>query len=199
MVLYVGGDVSRNRIDWEAAWPDGVVFGRGQVRADRAGLAAFAAQLGCHADRVVLVIESMTGARYVHDTLERLGWEVQIADARRARERIVALAETRGCKTDRTDAAGLADLARRGLVPEIWLPDPATRGGRELARFRLHLVKLLLAHDARNLSHCHPLLLRRLDVSSLVSTNGKQRRVPLVGLSRTTAAQIDCPRIDRIG
>ena len=141
MVLYVGGDVSRNRIDWEAAWPDGVVFGRGQVRADRAGLAAFAAQLGCHADRVVLVIESMTGARYVHDTLERLGWEVQIADARRARERIVALAETRGCKTDRTDAAGLADLARRGLVPEIWLPDPATRGGRELARFRLHLVK----------------------------------------------------------
>ena len=27
------------------------------------------------------------------------------------------------------------------LVPEIWLPDPTIRRERELARFRLHLVK----------------------------------------------------------
>lgn len=141
MVLYVGGDLSRNRIDWEAVWPDGVVFGRGRAGTDRAGLAAFAGWLGGQAERVVLAIESMTGARYVHDTLEVFGWEVQIADARRARERIVALSATRDAKTDRADAAGLADLARRGLVPGIWLPGPATRGGRELARFRLHLVK----------------------------------------------------------
>ncbi len=26
-------------------------------------------------------IESMNGARFVHDSLERLGWEVEIADA----------------------------------------------------------------------------------------------------------------------
>ena len=30
---------------------------------------------------------------------------------------------------------------RRDLVPEIWLPDPAVRAERELARFRIHLVK----------------------------------------------------------
>lgn len=141
MELYVGGDLSRNRIDWEAVWPDGVVFGRGRAGTDRAGLAGLAAQLGAQSDEVVLVIESMTGARYVHDTMEMLGWEVQIADARRARERMAALAHTRDTKTDQGDAAGLADLAVRGLVPEIWLPDPAVRGGREQARFRLHLVK----------------------------------------------------------
>ena len=35
----------------------------------------------------------------------------------------------------------LAELARRDLIPEVWLPDPAVRQERERARFRLHLVK----------------------------------------------------------
>jgi hypothetical protein len=35
----------------------------------------------------------------------------------------------------------LATLSARDLVPEIWLPDPAVRRERELARFRLHLVR----------------------------------------------------------
>ena len=35
----------------------------------------------------------------------------------------------------------LAELARRDLVPEIWLPDPSVRADRERARFRLHLVR----------------------------------------------------------
>jgi transposase len=35
----------------------------------------------------------------------------------------------------------LAELARRSLVPEVWLPGPRVRAERERARFRLHLVK----------------------------------------------------------
>ncbi len=35
----------------------------------------------------------------------------------------------------------LAELARRDLIPEVWLPHPAVRQERERARFRLHLVK----------------------------------------------------------
>jgi hypothetical protein len=31
------------------------------------------------------------------------------------------------CKTDRIDAWGLAELARRDLVPVIWLLDPRSR------------------------------------------------------------------------
>src|SRR3712207_7840852 len=31
--------------------------------------------------------------------------------------------------------------SRRELVPAIWLPDPAVRGERERARWRLHLVR----------------------------------------------------------
>jgi hypothetical protein len=45
------------------------------------------------------------------------------------------------CKPDRIDARVLAVLSERDLVPEIWLPDPRVRRERELARFRMHLVK----------------------------------------------------------
>jgi transposase len=62
------------------------------------------------------VIESMTGARFVHDTLEELGWDVLIADA----AKIKGLAPL-ACKTDKIDARVLALLSQRDLVPEIWL------------------------------------------------------------------------------
>ena len=85
---------------------------------------------------VLAVIESMSGARFVHDQLELAGWDVRIADAVKARG-LAPLA----CKTDTIDCWVLAELARLDLVPEIWLPDAAVRAERERARFRLHLVK----------------------------------------------------------
>ena len=45
------------------------------------------------------------------------------------------------CKTDKIDSQVLAVLSQRDLVPAIWLPHPRIREERELARFRLHLVK----------------------------------------------------------
>jgi hypothetical protein len=45
------------------------------------------------------------------------------------------------CKTDRIDSMVLAVLSQHDLVPAIWLPSPRVREERELARFRLHLVK----------------------------------------------------------
>ena len=89
-----------------------------------------------HGEPVCAVIESMTGARFVHDTLEAHGWSVQIADA----QKVKGLAPL-AVKTDRIDARVLAVLSQRDLVPAIWLPDPRVRRERELARFRLHLVK----------------------------------------------------------
>ena len=78
----------------------------------------------------------MTGARFVHDTLEEHGWEVLVADA----QKVKGLAPL-ACKTDKIDARVLAELSWRDLVPAIWLPDPAIRRERELARYRLHLVR----------------------------------------------------------
>jgi transposase len=133
-MLYVGLDLSRKRLDWQALDRAGERAGIGAVPPDRDGLAKLVQRLG---DAPVLaVIESMTGARFVHDELELAGWDVRIADALKARG-IAPLA----CKTDTIDNWVLAELARLELVPEIWLPDPAVRAERERARFRLHLVK----------------------------------------------------------
>jgi transposase len=81
-------------------------------------------------------IESMNGARFVHDALERLGWEVEVADAAKVKG-LAPLA----CKTDRIDAWVLAELSRRELVPAVWLPSFEMRQERERARWRLLLVR----------------------------------------------------------
>jgi len=86
----------------------------------------------------------MTGARFVHDTLEQAGWAVEIADA----QKVKGLAPL-ACKTDEIDSMVLAVLSHSDVVPAIWLPDPAVREERELARFRLHLVK----HKSMTLKH----------------------------------------------
>jgi transposase len=78
----------------------------------------------------------MNGARFVHDTLERLGWEVEVADAAKVKG-LAPLA----CKTDRIDAWVLAELSRRELVPAIWLPSFESRQERERSRWRLCLVR----------------------------------------------------------
>jgi transposase len=135
-MLYVGLDLSRKRLDWQALAGDGSRVGLGAVPPDADGLAGLVRRLGDAGGPVVAVIESMSGARFVHDRLELAGWEVRIADAVKARG-LAPLA----CKTDRIDCWVLAELARRDLVPEIWLPDPRVRAERERARFRLHLVR----------------------------------------------------------
>ena len=141
MELYVGGDLSRKRLDWFAVWPDCAECGQGAASPDGDGLARFAGELRLLGERVCVVIESMTGARFVHDELEAQGLEVRIADARRAKFAVELLGLARAAKTDRLDARRLAELGRLDLVPEIWLADPQTRAARELARFRLHLVR----------------------------------------------------------
>jgi hypothetical protein len=125
LMLYVGLDLSRKRVDWQALDRDGARVGIGAVRSGRDGLVGLVQRLG-DAEPVLAVIESMSGARFVHDQLELAGWDVRIADALRAR----GLAPF-ACKTDRIDCWVLAELARVNLVPEVWLPDAAVRAERE--------------------------------------------------------------------
>jgi transposase len=110
----------------------------GVVRPDADGLDGFARRIAQRYGPVGVraAIESMTGARFVHDTLERCGWEVEVADA----VKVKGLAPL-ACKTDRINAWVLAELSRRDLVPAIWLPGFQVRQERERARWRLHLVK----------------------------------------------------------
>jgi transposase len=134
-MVHAGLDLSRRRLDVCLLSERGEVVRELAVSPDGDGLAGLVARTRS-VGPVRGVIESMTGARFVHDTLEQLGWDVRIADAHRVKG-LAPLA----CKTDKTDARVLAILSHRELIPEIWLPDPRIRAEREQARFRLHLVK----------------------------------------------------------
>jgi len=135
-MLYAGLDLSRQRLDVHVLDEDGRTVEVTAVRPDADALRTLVAVIGRHGEPVTAAIESMNGARFVHDQLELAGWDVEIADA----VKVKGLAPL-AAKTDKIDAWVLAELARRDLVPAIWLPDPTVRAERERARFRLHLVR----------------------------------------------------------
>src|SRR5438094_6045493 len=135
-MLYAGLDLSRKRLDFHLLDGEGATVEVGAAPPDADGLLGLTRRLDRHREPVRAAIESMNGARFVHDTLELRGWDVEIADAHKVKG-LAPLA----CKTDRIDAWVLAELARRDLLPAIWLPTPGVRAERERARFRLHLVR----------------------------------------------------------
>src|SRR3989441_9718928 len=135
-MLYAGLDLSRKRLDFHLLDSEGATVEVGAAPPDADGLLGLTRRLDRHREPIRAAIESMNGARFVHDRLELAGWRVEIADA----QKVKGLAPL-ACKTDRVDAWVLAELSRRELVPAIWLPDPAVRAERERARFRLHLVR----------------------------------------------------------
>jgi transposase len=136
-MLHAGLDLCRRKVDVCLLNEDGEHLDQLAVPPDSDSLRTLARRVDeVHGGPVCAVVESMTGARLVHDTLEQEGWSVEIADA----QKVKGLAPL-ACKTDRIDSMVLAVLSHRDLVPAIWLPDPRIREERELARFRLHLVK----------------------------------------------------------
>ena len=131
---YVGIDWSYRRAAWCALSDAGAIVGEGAVSSDEDGLARLVIKRGTE---VSAVVEMMSGAIWVRDTLVAAGWEVQIAHARKVRD-VAPLA----CKTDKVDARVLAELCRRELVPELWVPALADRELRERLRRRMHLVRM---------------------------------------------------------
>ena len=131
---------------------------------------------------VCAAIESMNGARFVHDTLERCGWEVEVADA----QKVKGLAPL-ACKTDRIDAWVLAELS----PPRSGSGDLAAGFGlreeRERARWRLYLVR-----KRSSLKHrVHAQLLafgHACPVSDLFGGRGREL-LEAAGLPRAVAGQ----------
>ncbi len=132
---YLGIDWGTRRAAWCSLTRSGELQ-EGMISADEDGLARLVARLGPEAYGC---IEMMSGAAWVRDRLAECGWEIEIeiADARKVKA-IAPLA----CKTDKVDVRVLADLARRDLVPVIWVPSLDDRAIRERLRRRAHLIRL---------------------------------------------------------
>jgi transposase len=169
-MLHAGLDLSRRRLDYCLLDERGGRVEVGAAPPDGDGLRGLARRVELRHGPVTVraAIESMNGARFVHDTLEQCGWEVEVADAQKAKG-LAPLA----CKTDRIDAWVLAELSRRELVPAIWLPTFELRAERERARWRLFLVR-----KRSSLKHrVHAQLLafgHRCPVSDLFGRTGRE-------------------------
>lgn len=131
---YLGIDWGTRRASWCALDEHGALR-EGSIPAEQDGLARLALTLGD--GEVRGCIEMMSGAVWVRDRLATVGWDIRLADARKAKA-IAPLA----CKTDRVDARVLAELVRRDLVPEVWVPSVQERANREMLRRRAHLIRL---------------------------------------------------------
>ena len=120
-MLHVGLDLSRTRVDVHVMNEAGAPMMVTTTAPDVGGLASLAARIGAFAQPVTAAIESMTGARFVHDQLELRGWNVEIADA--------GLGQGAG-------AAGVQDRshrcvgARRAVPAGIGTGDLVARSGR---------------------------------------------------------------------
>jgi hypothetical protein len=175
-VLHVGLDLSRKRVDVCLISSEGELVEHFRAPSDRDGLYGLTRRVAVYEEPVRGVVESMNGARFVHDELVRYGWEVLVADA----QRVKGLAPLAG-KTDKVDARVLAELSFRDLVPAIWLPTPELRAERERSRWRLHLVK-------------HRATLKNRTHSSLIAFGHQVPMADLFGVAgRKLLAELDFP------
>ena len=111
-MLQAGLDLSRGKIHVCLLSRAGEVVEEWAAPPDADGVRGLARRAAARGLPPRGVIESMSGARFVHDQLEELRWEVLIADAAKVKG-LAPLA----CKTDRIDAWVLAVLSQRDLVP----------------------------------------------------------------------------------
>jgi transposase len=116
-MLRAGLDLSRERLDVCLLSGHGELVEEFAVASDDDGVGGLARRVLERGEPVRGVIDSMTGARFVHDTLEQQGWEVEIADA----QKVKGLAPL-ACKTDKIDSMVLAVLSQRDLVRRSGCP-----------------------------------------------------------------------------
>ena len=119
-MLHAGLDLSREKVDVCLLSEEGLHLGQLVAAPDGDALRGFARRIDeTFGEPVCAVVESMTGARFVHDTLEQEGWDVEIADA----QKVKGLAPL-ACKTDKIDSMGSggARAPRPGAGDR--LPDP---------------------------------------------------------------------------
>jgi len=83
-MLYAGLGLSRKKLDICLLSGSGECVDQLVAPPDADALRILAGRIdGVYREPVCAVVESMTGARLVHDTFEQEGWDVEIADAQK--------------------------------------------------------------------------------------------------------------------
>ncbi len=116
-----------------AIWQDGQVRQAGRVAATPEGLRAFADSL---APSDEIAIEATCNTHAIAKLLEGRVARVVISNPQKTR----AIAEAK-VKTDKVDAAVLAQLLAADYLPAVWLADDATHALRRQVARRAHIVR----------------------------------------------------------
>ena len=118
-MLYAGLDLSRQKLDVHVLDEEGRTIEVTAAAPEVFGLRELVARISRHGDEVSAAIESMNGARFIHDQLELAGWEVEIADAAKVKGLAPLAAKTDACcgsgsETTPTNAAAAQPGIRVG-------------------------------------------------------------------------------------
>jgi transposase len=84
-MLHAGLDLSRRRLEVWLLSDRGELVGQTAAPPDVDGLRGLVGRVARHRQPVRAVIESINGARFVHDALAEVGWEVLVADAQKVK------------------------------------------------------------------------------------------------------------------
>ncbi len=133
-MIYLGLDHHKKSTFVCAIDEQGVVLRQGRVANTREAFVHFLEALPCPCSGVV---EAGFSWFWIYQTLEELGIQMTLAHPHKLR----AIAEAK-IKTDRLDAAILAQLLRAQLIPSVYVPSPETRDQKRLWRERVWLVRM---------------------------------------------------------
>ena len=128
----IGLDVHKHFAEVAISEPGGKVRPGERIAATAAEIRAFAETLGPD-DQVVL--EATVNTWQIADLLRVHAGRVVVSNPMKTR----AIAEAK-VKTDKVDAAVLAQLLAADFIPEVWVPDEATRALRRQVAHRASLV-----------------------------------------------------------
>lgn len=133
VTIFVGLDYHQDAVQVCLLQQDGTCLANRSCPNDWKQIDAWVRRYG---DRMEAGIEACSGAAHLAEELVSKGaWSVQLAHPG-----YVARMKQNPDKTDFGDARLLADLARVGYLPRVWLAPHQTRELRRLVRFRQQLV-----------------------------------------------------------
>lgn len=169
---YVGLDVHKRVVEAAVLDAHGQLVGRERFAATCEALERFAHEWLTGDD--ALALEATTNTWAIVAVLQPHVARLVVSNPLLTR----AIAQAK-VKTDRIDARVLAELLRAGYLPEVWIPDAATRALRELTQRRAALVGQRTAVKNR----VHAILHQRLIHAPVADLFGRSGRAWLETLA----------------
>jgi transposase len=133
-MMYAGCDAHKRYSVFALANEKGPVGRPVRVEHDRALYRSFLDELPSGTS---IAVETIGSWYWMIDEMEAAGHNPILTHARKAK-----LMMGQVNKTDKLDAAGLAQLLRNGTLPGVWIPPGELRDQRELPRMRMALVRM---------------------------------------------------------